>query len=102
MNYSEPKNSIITVYLQHIMIILVGVQGVSGETIYIQGISDIDRLLISRSSVRSRDGPPFKTMGCQTFLVAHFCLWLALGRAFAPDLTPSSPTLCLYPPTGIK
>ena len=72
MNYSEPKDSIITVYLQHIMIILVGVQGVSGETIYIQGISDIDRLLISRSSVRSRDGPPIKSMGYEIRLIAHF------------------------------
>ena len=73
MNYSEPKDSIITVYLQHNMIILVGVQGVSGETIYIQGISNIDRLLISRSSVRSRDGPPIKSMdyslGCSPFFV---------------------------------
>ena len=75
MNYSEPKDSMITVYLQHIMIILVGVQGVSGETIYIQGISDIDRLLISRSSVRSRDGPPFKSMGysldCSPFVRSY-------------------------------
>ena len=51
----------------------------SGGVSEIQAGSNIDRLLISRSSVRSRDGPPFKTMGCETFLVAHFLLGLCWG-----------------------
>ena len=44
----------------------------SGGVSEIQAGSNIDRLLISRSSVRSRDGPPFKTMGYEFILVAHF------------------------------
>ena len=45
----------------------------SGGVSEIQAGSNIDRLLISRSSVRSRDGPPFKTMGyslgCSPFFI---------------------------------
>ena len=45
----------------------------SGGVSEIQAGSNIDRLLISRSSVRSRDGQPFKTMcyslGCSPFLL---------------------------------
>ncbi len=36
------------------------------------------KLLISRSSVRSRDGPPFKTMGYEIILIAHFVYVLAM------------------------
>ena len=45
----------------------------SGGVSEIQAGSNIDRLLISRSSVRSRDGPPNKTMGNEIRLIAHFC-----------------------------
>ena len=44
----------------------------SGGVSEIQAGSNIDRLLISRSSVRSRDGPPNKTRGYEFILVAHF------------------------------
>ena len=46
----------------------------SGGVSEIQAGSNIDRLLISRSSVRSRDGPPFKTIGYEIRLVAYFLL----------------------------
>ena len=36
------------------------------------------KLLISRSSVRSRDGPPFKTMGYEIILIAYFVYVLAM------------------------
>ena len=47
----------------------------SGGVSEIQAGSNIDRLLISRSSVRSRDGPPFKSMGYEIRLIALlFCV----------------------------
>ena len=44
----------------------------SGGVREIQDGSNIDRLFISRSSVRSRDGPPIKSMGYEIRLIAHF------------------------------
>ena len=44
----------------------------SGGVSEIQAGSNIDRLLISRSSVRSRDGPPLKSMGYEIILIAYF------------------------------
>ena len=47
----------------------------SGGVSEIQAGSNIDRLLISRSSVRSRDGPPFKSMVYEIRLIALlFCV----------------------------
>ena len=51
----------------------------SGGVSEIQAGSNIDRLLISRSSVRSRDGPPFRSMGYEILLAAHFLLGLCWG-----------------------
>jgi len=53
------------------MTIVVGVHGVSGRLRKIQGLSDIDRLLISRSTVRSRDSPP-NNQGLMAFAVSPF------------------------------
>ena len=36
------------------------------------------RIIYARSSVRSRDGPPFKSMGYEIILIAHFVYVLAM------------------------
>ena len=49
------------------------------------------KLLISRSSVRSRDSPPFKSMGYEIILIAHFCYVLAMYSTAVKEFQYLSP-----------